>query len=127
MESNLLGSGSCSYFSVDPEPTDDGVRLSLKGELDLNSASLVTKALADLEAQGTDPIILDLEGLSFLDCSGLSVLVGACNRAYRDDRSVVIANVRPPVRRIFALTGCADLLNGPSDGGPQAPRVFTSG
>ncbi len=48
-----------------------------------------------------------------MDCSGLSVLVGAYNRACRDDREFFITNAQPAVRRIFGLTGCRDMLADP--------------
>jgi anti-anti-sigma factor len=56
--------------------------------------------------------------VSFLDCSALSVLLGAYSRAVRDDRRLRIVNVQPAVRKIFNLTGCRDLLSDPEAADP---------
>lgn len=89
-----------------------GACIHLKGELDLGSARLVAEEFLALEQEGVTPIVLDMAGVFFLDCSGLSVLVGAMNRAARDDRRVEIRDVQPGVQRIFRLTGCQELLAG---------------
>jgi stage II sporulation protein AA (anti-sigma F factor antagonist) len=96
------------YFFVDMQPN----HLYLRGELDLGSADILSDALTAIESAGADPLIIDMAQVRFLDCSGLSVLLGAYNRACRDDRDLFITNPQPAVRRIFTLTGCKHLLNG---------------
>jgi anti-anti-sigma factor len=78
----------------------------------LGSADILSDALTAIESAGADPLIIDMAQVRFLDCSGLSVLLGAYNRACRDDRDLFITNPQPAVRRIFTLTGCKHLLNG---------------
>jgi len=103
-----------AYLFVDVERTAYPVCLHLRGELDLGSVKLVSDALMRLELEGADPVIVDLSEVSFMDCSGLSVLVGAFNRSCRDDRELLIVNARPAVRRVFSLTGCGDILADPA-------------
>lgn len=103
----------CDYFSVEMLRAGSPARLCLNGELDLGSAHLVSDALMELEVAQIDPVVVDMASVSFMDCSGLSVLVGAYNRACRDDRELVITNPQPAIRRIFALTGCSHLLTDP--------------
>lgn len=103
----------CAYLSVEISRTASPTTLHLKGELDLGSAQEVSDALMELETEATTPVVVDLTHVSFMDCSGLSVLVGAYNRACRDDRELFITNPQRPVRRIFNLTGCKHLLSDP--------------
>ncbi|HEU4868439.1 MAG TPA: STAS domain-containing protein [Actinomycetota bacterium] len=100
------------YFLVDTQHNDRSSSLYLKGELDLGSADILSDALTPIEIAGSGPLIIDMAEVRFLDCSGLSVLLGAYNRACRDDRDLFITNAQPAVRRIFTLTGCKHLLNG---------------
>jgi anti-anti-sigma factor len=82
---------------------NDGGRriLSFSGELDIATAPLAERALAE----GAD--VLDLSELEFMDSSGLKVLLRVCS-----DRSerLVVRGVRPSVRRLLDMTGVGDLL-----------------
>ena len=100
------------YFVADVQHNSGSACLYLKGELDLGSAEILSDALTAIEIAGSDPLIIDMAQVGFLDCSGLSVLLGAYNRACRDDRDLFITNAQPAVRRIFILTGCKHLLSG---------------
>jgi anti-anti-sigma factor len=100
------------YFSVEFERRNQALYVFPKGELDLGSAQAMSDALASAELEGATSMVIDMALVSFLDCSGLSVVVGAYNRACRDDRELAIVNAQPAVRRMFVLTGCKDMLNG---------------
>lgn len=100
------------YFFVVTQHNKQSACIYLRGELDLGSAEILREALGAIEIAGSDPLIIDMADVGFLDCSGLSVLLGAYNRACRDDRDVFITNAQPAVRRIFILTGCKHLLSG---------------
>lgn len=100
------------YLTIEIQRTGPAASVILNGELDLGSAHLVSDALLKLEAESADPLVVDMSDIRFLDCSGLSVLLGAYNRALRDERRLSIVNVQPAVRKIFTLTGCRELLSG---------------
>ena len=76
------------------EDHDGLVHISLKGELDLSSASKLQEELRRAEADGPPIIVLDLSKLVFLDSTGLRCLVTADERAKENGRRVVI--VRGP-------------------------------
>jgi anti-sigma B factor antagonist len=99
------------YLAVEVERSGRAATLLLKGELDLGSGHLVSEALLPLEGEPADPLVVDMSEVSFLDCSGLSVLLGAYSRALRDDRKLSIVKVQPAVRKVFSLTGCRELLS----------------
>src|SRR3974390_2085954 len=54
--------------------------LSVKGEVDVYSAPRLREKLVDLVSQGHRQIVVDLEGVDFLDSTGLGVLVGGLKR-----------------------------------------------
>jgi anti-sigma B factor antagonist len=78
--------------------------LSLRGELDLSTVPKVEQALRQLETDGTPVVILDLRGLTFLDSSGLRLILDADTRARRDDRRLLVVPGPPEVQRVFQVT-----------------------
>ena len=91
---------------------DNGViRLVLVGELDLSSASLVEDVLRDLEEESPSLIVLDLRELTFMDSTGLRVMVSADARARDHARRLAIVQGPEPVHRVFRITGLDDHLD----------------
>jgi anti-sigma B factor antagonist len=84
--------------------------ITLTGELDLASADAVHGELIRAEATDAQTILLDLTGLSFLDSSGIRLLIAAAGRSQADSRRLVIR--RPPenVRRVLRVAGVDDRL-----------------
>ena len=89
---------------------DGTVRLTLGGELDLAVTETLSARLEELKAAGY-PVLLDLSQLSFIDSSGLQVLIVALI----DARSIgwqleVAPEVSPTVRRAAQVVGIAQVL-----------------
>jgi anti-anti-sigma factor len=84
---------------------DDGVsRLVAAGELDLSSAEQLEDELKRQE-QGEPPVIvLDLRELTFMDSTGLRVVIAADTRARERGGKLVIVRAAEEVDRVFRLT-----------------------
>jgi anti-sigma B factor antagonist len=78
--------------------------VSLRGELDVSTAPKVEQALRQLEEEGASVIVVDLRGLTFLDSSGLRLILEADARARRDDRRLLVVPGPPEVQRVFRVT-----------------------
>ena len=84
-----------------------GCRLS--GEIDFTSSGAVQSTLLSMILPGGGTVVADLTQVTFLDSSGLGVLVQAHRTALeRDNRLVVVAS--PPVRKLLRLTGLDTVL-----------------
>ncbi|MFF2043482.1 STAS domain-containing protein [Kitasatospora sp. NPDC058170] len=84
-----------------------GTVLSLRGELDLDTADTLRDALdAALRPVGT-VVVIDFGDLEFCDSSGLNVLLRARARAGAEGSRIELARPRPMVLRILELTGAA--------------------
>lgn len=93
------------------------MRLRLTGELDLESARLLEERLTALRGLHR-PVRLDLSVLSFIDSTGISVLVAAFNAAREDGWRLAIAPaLSPAVDRVFALTGVGRVFMAPGTDG----------
>lgn len=81
-------------------PTDEGFRLD--GELDMATAEELSKLLRTASSDDS-PIVLDFSGISFMDSSGLSVLLEAAGQN-DSEGSVVILNPSAQVRRVLEIS-----------------------
>ena len=79
----------------------------LSGEIDAASASDLAAAISPLAPGRTT---LDIDEVSFMDSSGLRVLVEASLRARNDGGSLVLLNPQQAIRRLVALSGLAGHL-----------------
>lgn len=78
--------------------------VELRGELDLSNAQALRDRL--LEIAGREPVslILDLSGLTFMDSTGISVLVAAERRALELGGALSLAGPQKVVARVLRIT-----------------------
>jgi anti-sigma B factor antagonist len=74
-----------------------------RGELDMATVGVVEAELKQLRRTGVDSIVLDLAGLTFMDSSGLHLVVRWTNEASRDGFGFELEPGPPTVQRIFEL------------------------
>jgi anti-anti-sigma factor len=104
-------------FRCDVEPMRGWIRVRPHGELDLSSVDRLDGTLRELREAGFDQLELDLSALTFMDSTGLRLVLGWDGEARRDGMSLVLRPGPPAVQRVFELTGVADRL-------PFAPRAW---
>ncbi len=75
------------------------------GELDLSTVELLEAALEEAEAGAASQILLDLSQLSFIDSSGLHMILKAHARSDADSNRLRIRRGPRRVQRVFELTG----------------------
>lgn len=80
------------------------VRLALAGELDIGSAPQVEEALSEIEDAGHPTVVLDLRELTFMDSTGLRIIVGADARAKEHERRLVLIQGPDAVARLLRMT-----------------------
>ncbi|MGW9372976.1 STAS domain-containing protein [Streptomyces xanthophaeus] len=97
------GSPMCDTFDVDVRVRPDRVVVTMAGELDLDTCSCVTEAVAALALEGR-LLAVDLSGLSFMDSMGLNMLLGLRERARTEGWSLELCGVPAQALRVFDLT-----------------------
>ena len=84
--------------------------LALSGQLDVVSAPELERRLREVLAEPHDRVLLDLNGLEFVDSAGVSVLIKAKQAAEMSGRTLVLRRPTEQLDRVFALVGLADWL-----------------
>lgn len=100
-----------SAFVCEVHREDDGIVVVASGEIDLASSPELRSLLHDLLDDDAEVLVLDLQGVSFIDSSGLGVLVGVLQRAQEQPgRRFELRGVQGPVRRVFDITGLDEVF-----------------
>jgi anti-sigma B factor antagonist len=97
-------------FAVEESRHGSTVRLYLRGELDMATRARVESALIRAEDSGASVIELDLSGLTFMDSSGVHLALDARHRSRARGHGLVLLGGSESVRRVFELTGTAQLF-----------------
>jgi anti-sigma B factor antagonist len=84
--------------------------VDVTGELDVFTAPVLRAQLVDLVEDGSVRLVLDMDAVTFIDSTGLGVLVGVLKRVRtRDGELRVVASV-DPVLRTMRITGLHRVL-----------------
>ena len=77
-------------------------------EVDLATAPELESYVQRAFAIAPESVLLDLNGLTFIDSSGLRVLVALSNEARAREASFVLRNVPRHAERVLDLTGLSE-------------------
>ena len=89
---------------------DDVPGVTVRGEIDINSAEALEDALQRAIIASTGAFVIDLTEVEFLDSSGLAVLLRARGLLGREDRPLAVVLPPGPARRAFEVAGFADMF-----------------
>jgi anti-sigma B factor antagonist len=115
-------------FAVEVEQRDGLMVVRASGELDLATAETLDAALGDID--GARRVSLDLSGLSFIDSTGLRLMLSLDQRAKRDGFELSLVAPEPPADRPIRLCGLDKMLpfvaSPASDGGASRSPATNS-
>lgn len=86
------------------------VTIAPAGEVDLVTAPLIADHLEAIAAGDIGHLVLDLEGVTFMDSNGVALLLGAWRRAAREGWTLTIAHTPKPVAEVLTTCGLLDVL-----------------
>lgn len=94
-----------------PVAGDDPAVVALRGELDMATAGLVEKALDAIETNTPAVLILDLTWLTFVDSSGIRLVLLAQDRAHARGARLALRLGDGAAHRVFRTLGLLDRLD----------------
>ncbi len=77
----------------------------LSGDIDSYAAPELKEKLAALIDQHRADVVINCAELSYIDSTGLGVLVAVLKKAKDYDKSISIINLKPYIRKLFTITG----------------------
>lgn len=92
-------------LSLTSHVVDQGVVVQVGGEVDVFTAPQLREQFAELTRAGHHHLIVDLEGVTFLDSTGLGVLIGALKRVRPHGGSVQVVTTHERIIKVFRITG----------------------
>lgn len=99
--------------------------VSVRGDVDLATAPELRREVFATLALPIRCVVLDLGYCTFMDSSGVSVLVAACHRALERKIEFRLTSVPRQVRVVLELSGLADgfgVVEAPNPKLPPSPR-----
>ena len=92
-------------LGLDVRKVGDHSVVDVKGEIDVYTAPKLREKLIELVSEGSHNVVVNLEGVDFLDSTGLGVLVGALKRVKAHDGSLSLVCTQDKILKIFKITG----------------------
>jgi anti-anti-sigma factor len=92
-------------FRVEVEPDREVVRVCPIGDVDLSTVDEVRAQVEDLTAAGFKRVVLDLRQTTFLDSTGLRLVLDAHSASADDGTEFAVIAGPPEVQRAFELAG----------------------
>lgn len=93
---------------IEAQQDGDATVLVLRGELDPHTAPRLRDQIDRAFAVGRSDLVLDLAGLTFIDSSGLRVIIGAHKEANEGGGRLVLRSPSQTARRLLDITGLLD-------------------
>jgi anti-sigma B factor antagonist len=108
------------------DTTEDAQTLTLagRGEIDFATLDTLTSELVKAANSDVETVVVDLQQVTYIDSSGLGVLVGAHKRLKAQGRALVLRVADAEMIKLLKLTGLDQLfaLEMPyGEGGSPAP------
>ncbi|WP_244788818.1 anti-sigma factor antagonist BldG [Streptomyces sp. BJ20] len=92
-------------LSLSTETVGDRTIVRVGGEIDVYTAPKLREQLVELVNDGSFHLVVDMEGVDFLDSAGLGVLVGGLKRVRAHEGSLRLVCNQERILKIFRITG----------------------
>ena len=100
-----------NFMEIEATSADRNLLLEMKGELDHHGARNALRELElSIDAALPKKLVLDLAGVTFMDSSGIALILRAQQRMQLLDGSLLVRNVPQQARRVLDAAGIGRLV-----------------
>ena len=92
-------------LTITTTPSPERYVIAISGEIDISCADKVRNAIDLALEQPTEAVELDFTQVSYIDSTGIGVLVGAAHHAVEHHKAFQVVNAQPNVVRVAQLLG----------------------
>ncbi len=98
-------------MNVELETKGNNLIVRIKGELDHHMVqNFRSKVQNGLEKGQVRNLILNMSGLSFMDSSGIGVILGRYNYLKKTEGKMAVCNLEPQVKKVFNTAGLSGII-----------------
>ena len=84
--------------------------VTVAGEVDVATAPALRDCLDQAVRRAEGAVVVDLLGVTFIDSTGLGVLIGAQRGCAEDGRELQLVIAEPRILKVFEITGLTELF-----------------
>ncbi|MFP4498845.1 MAG: STAS domain-containing protein [Vulcanimicrobiota bacterium] len=84
--------------------------LEVNGEIDVYTSPKVKETISELIEKENYKLIINLEGVRYIDSTGLGVLIGALKKVREHDGGINLVCNNPQIKKIFNITGLVKIF-----------------
>lgn len=100
-----------SGLSVIKEIVGQNTQIALSGEIDIYTSQTFKNELNEvISSMFKGDIYIDCKDLSYIDSTGLGILVGALKEIRKDNNDIYICNLKENIKKLFIITGLDKLF-----------------
>lgn len=89
---------------------NDKIVVYFQGEIDCLNTPVYREKLTELIENTTGDMIFDFKDTTFIDSSGIGLVLGRYNQLKFDERSLILTDLNPVAYRLFELTGLFKIM-----------------
>lgn len=98
-------------LTVTSQEAQDSITVRVEGEVDVSNAGELRAELDRALASDARTITIDLSQTSYIDSTGIGVLVGTAHRAADKGAELVVSKPQHNVARVLSLLGVGEELH----------------
>lgn len=99
-----------AQLNIDTKRESNRVVVAMEGELDMANAPALQNAIESEELAAPEIVVLDLQGLTFIDSTGLRVILTARELCRRRGQEFAVTPGSAQVQRLLSVTGVGEHL-----------------
>jgi anti-sigma B factor antagonist len=99
-----------SELKVIKEIAGNNTQIALVGEIDIYTSQTFKDELNQVISSCKGDIFINCAELSYIDSTGLGILVGALKEIRKDNNDIYICNLKENIKKLFIITGLDKLF-----------------
>ncbi len=99
-----------SELKVTKELIGEETQIILSGEIDIYTSQTFKNELNEVISSSKGDIYIDCKDLSYIDSTGLGILVGALKEKRKENNDIYISNLKDNIKKLFVITGLDKLF-----------------
>lgn len=89
---------------------DDSWIFYVEGELDVSCAKLLKDDIDSSLDENMSDLKLDMTNLTYIDSTGIGVIVGAMKKVRRSGKDIILLNAKENIKKILKITGIDQII-----------------